>query len=168
MGFMLKIRLQRVGRKHDPSFRVVLTDSKSGPQSGKYIEILGSYDARTNKAVLKTDEIKKYIANGAQPSDTIHNLLIEHNVIEGKKVNALPKKSPIVSEKAEEETAAAPTPAAPAEASAESAPEAPAEEAPTTPEATQGAAPKEESAPEAPVETPAEEATEEKKEEAAA
>ncbi|MFZ2523132.1 MAG: 30S ribosomal protein S16 [Minisyncoccia bacterium] len=43
---MLKIRLQRVGRKHEPVFRLVLTDSKNSTKSGKYLENLGNYDAR--------------------------------------------------------------------------------------------------------------------------
>ncbi len=57
---MLTIRLQRVGRKNDPSFRVVVTDSKHGPQSGKFLEVVGAYDARQGKGatVLKT-AIKK-------------------------------------------------------------------------------------------------------------
>ena len=101
---MLMIRLQRVGRKHEPVFRLVLTDSKNGPKSGKFLEILGNFDARrSEKAEFKTDRVKHWIANGAKLSDTVHNLLIERKLIEGKKINALPKKSPIVSDKAPEE-----------------------------------------------------------------
>jgi small subunit ribosomal protein S16 len=97
---MLMVRLQRVGRKHEPVFRLVLTDSKNGPKSGKFLEILGSYDARrSEKAVIKDDRIKYWIANGAQLSGTIHNLLVERKVIEGKKINVLPLKKPIVTEK---------------------------------------------------------------------
>jgi len=92
---MLAIRLQRVGRKHEPKFRVVLTDSKNGPKSGKFLELLGSYDARIKNDVkqLKTDRIKALIANGAQLSDTLHNFLVHEKVIAGKKVNKLPKKT---------------------------------------------------------------------------
>ncbi|MDD5069019.1 MAG: 30S ribosomal protein S16, partial [Candidatus Pacebacteria bacterium] len=46
---VLKIRLQRVGRKHEPVFRVVLTDSKNSTKSGKYLEVLGSFDARSHE-----------------------------------------------------------------------------------------------------------------------
>lgn len=98
---MLKIRLQRVGRKHEPVFRVVLTDSKNGPKSGKFIEILGSYDSRDkNETTLKADRITHWINNGAQVSDTIHNLLITKEIIKGKKINNLPTKSPVVDEEA--------------------------------------------------------------------
>lgn len=96
---MLMIRLQRVGRKHEPVFRLVLTDSKNGPKSGKFLEILGNMDARrSDKAEFKTDRIKHLISQGAQLSDTVHNLMIERKVIEGKKINVLPKKKPIVKE----------------------------------------------------------------------
>ena len=97
---MLMVRLQRVGRKHEPVFRLVLTDSKNGPKSGKFLEILGSYDARRGeKAEFKVERVKHWIANGAKLSNTVHNILVERKVIEGKKINALPKKTPIISEK---------------------------------------------------------------------
>lgn len=85
------VRLQRVGRKNDPAFRVVLTDSKNGPRSGKYLEILGSYDARKGKAQLEKDKIKHWLSVGAKASDTLHNILVSHKVISSKKVNVLPK-----------------------------------------------------------------------------
>lgn len=93
---MLKIRLQRVGRKHIPVFRVVLTDSKNSTKSGKFIEVLGSHDPRNDKAlVLKADRIKYWMSQGAKVSDTMHNMLVSQKIVEGKKVNKLPKKSPI-------------------------------------------------------------------------
>ncbi|MDP3962271.1 MAG: 30S ribosomal protein S16 [bacterium] len=97
---MLMIRLQRVGRKHEPTFRLVLTDSKNGPKSGKYIEVLGSYDPRKDNKVeqFKIEKIKYWISKGAQLSGTVHNFLVTRKVIEGKKINVLPKKRPIVKE----------------------------------------------------------------------
>ncbi|MEK7556300.1 MAG: 30S ribosomal protein S16 [Patescibacteria group bacterium] len=95
---MLKIRLQRVGKKHDPSFRLVLTDSKNGPQSGKFLEVLGSYNARFGKPEIKGDRVTYWISKGAQVSDTVHNLLINEKIIEGKKINVLPRKSPVKKE----------------------------------------------------------------------
>jgi len=100
---MLRIRLQRVGRKHDPSYRLVLTDRKNAPQSGKFLELLGSYDARVNKSEIKADRVKHWINVGAQTSDTVNNLLIKTKIIEGKTRNVLPKKTPIVKEVVEEE-----------------------------------------------------------------
>ncbi len=98
---MLMIRLQRVGRTNDPSFRVVLTDSKNGPRSGKYLEILGSYNSRRGKAQLEKEKIKYWLSVGAKPSGTVHNLLVSHKLVSAKKINFLPsikKKSEVKAE----------------------------------------------------------------------
>ena len=87
------IRLQRTGRKNDPSFRVVLTDSKNGPQSGKFKEVLGTYIPKSGEVTFKEDRVKYWMSVGAKTSDTVHNFLVEKKVIQGKKVNVLPKKS---------------------------------------------------------------------------
>ncbi len=114
---MLTIRLQRVGRKHEPTFRVVLTDSKNGPKSGKYLKNLGWYDTRRKNTVdqLDIEEIKRNISLGAKTSLTLHNFLVHNKVIPGKKVNVLPKKKPIKKDApadAAPAAAPAPTPAA--------------------------------------------------------
>jgi len=92
---MLTIRLQRVGRKNDPSFRVVVVESKRKPQTGNYLEMVGSYDARTDRVSLKEERIKHWLEHGATVSDTVHNILVDKKVIEGIKINVLPRKSPI-------------------------------------------------------------------------
>ena len=136
---MLKIRLQRIGKKHEPVFRVVVGNSQNGPKSGKFIEVLGSYDPRSkNKNTLNKDRVKEWLSTGAQVSDTVHNLLVSEQVIDKKKVNALPKKTAPKKEVVAEEAAA------------------PVETASETP-AAEEAAPAEETAPEVPAETPAEE-----------
>ncbi|MDE2031309.1 MAG: 30S ribosomal protein S16 [Patescibacteria group bacterium] len=91
---MLKIRLQRVGRKNDSAFRVVLTDSKNSTKSGKFKEILGSYNLKSGEVIFKKDRISYWISNGAQTSATVHNFLVHQKVVEGKKKNVLSKKSP--------------------------------------------------------------------------
>ncbi len=122
---MLTIRLTRVGKKKDSSFRVVVIESKRKIQAGNYLEMVGSYDPRIDKVSLKADRIKHWIAMGATVSDTVHNLLVSNKIIDAKKINVLPKKTV---EKAEEPAApvaeAAPAEAvetteAPAEAAAE-------------------------------------------------
>jgi len=85
------IRLQRVGRRNDPSFRVVITDSRNSTKSGKFVEIVGNYDARKTKAELNKERILHWIKNGARTSDTMHNLLISNGVITGKKINVSSK-----------------------------------------------------------------------------
>lgn len=119
------IRLQRVGRIHEPTFRVVLTDSKNGPKSGKYLKNLGWYDTRIKNKVEQIDveAIKHWTSKGAQLSVTLHNFLVSNKVITGKKINALPKKTPIKKEVPAEAPKAAAAPAAEATpAPAETAP----------------------------------------------
>ena len=91
---MLKIRLQRIGRKNDPAFRVLLTDSKNSAKSGKFKEILGSYNLKKGEVIFKADRIKYWMSNGAQTSDTVHNFLVKQKIVEGKIKNVLSKKSP--------------------------------------------------------------------------
>lgn len=112
---MLMIRLQRTGRTHEPTFRVVLTDSKNGPKSGKYLENLGWYDSRLdNKASqLDTERINYWISQGAQLSVTLHNFLLRQKVIEGSTKNALPKHRPIKKAAPEGSEGSAPAAAAP-------------------------------------------------------
>lgn len=113
---MLAIRLQRVGRKNDPSFRVIVTDSKLKPKTGNFLEILGSYDARKGKPVINTERAKHWLSMGAQASGTVHNILVDLKAVSGKKINVLNKKTPIVKEapvveaKAEPVAAVAETP----------------------------------------------------------
>jgi small subunit ribosomal protein S16 len=96
---MLKIRLQRVGRKHEPVFRLVLTDSKNSTKSGRFLEILGNYDSRRGEqAVFNAPRITHWMSQGAQASETVHNLLVTKKIIEGKKINVLPRKKPIAKE----------------------------------------------------------------------
>lgn len=126
---MLKIRLQRTGRKNDPAFRVVVTEHTRGPKSEKHVARVGFYNPKTKEQKLDADEIKKWIANGAQSTGTVHNMLIKAGILKGDTVNVLPQKTPVVTEAPE----VAATPEAPKteEVVAEEAPaieEAPAEE----------------------------------------
>jgi len=107
---MLMMRLQRVGRKNDPSFRIVVTDKRTGVKSDKHVDRLGSYNPKMNHVQIDGEKAKEWLAKGVQPSDTLHNILVSQKIIEGKKKNVLPKKSPIIDEakiKAEAEAAAA-------------------------------------------------------------
>lgn len=125
---MLTIRLQRRGRKNDPSFRVIVVDSQRAAKTGNFLEVLGSYDARTDRVELDAERIKHWIANGAQTSDTVHNLLISQKITEGKKINVLPRKSPPKKEGAASDATAVVVAATPvvaaADEPAEAAPEA--------------------------------------------
>jgi small subunit ribosomal protein S16 len=125
---MLKIRLQRVGRKHETAFRLVLTDSKNSTKSGRFKEILGSYDPRKATDLIKTDRVKHWISQGVLLTDSVHNLFLNHKVIDAKKRNVLPKKT--FTPKAPEAVAEAPVVEEPkAEEAAPATEEAPAEPA---------------------------------------
>lgn len=95
---MLKIRLQKTGKKNQPSYRVVLCEHTSPPQ-GKFIEILGHYNPRLKQKGFKKQKIEHWISKGAQVSPTVHNLLVDEGIIKGKKVRAWrAKKKPAASQ----------------------------------------------------------------------
>lgn len=72
----VKLRLTRVGKKKQPQYRIVAADTRS-PRDGRFIEILGHYDPRTNPSKLKLDreKIDKWLADGAQPSERVAKLI---------------------------------------------------------------------------------------------
>lgn len=78
----VKIRLRRLGAKKAPFYRVVVADSRF-PRDGRFIEEIGYYDPTKEPAVVKIDgeKAKKWIANGAQPTDTVKALLKKDGVI---------------------------------------------------------------------------------------
>lgn len=113
---MLKIRLQRVGRKHEPSFRLVLTDSKNSTKSGRVSEMLGSYDPRKSTEALKSERIKHWLSLGADPTASVNNLLIKKGIIRGKKIDvsarsAAPQESATIEEVSADSEALADKPA---------------------------------------------------------
>lgn len=84
---MLKIRLARVGKKNQPSFRIVVQEHTWRPQ-GKALEIVGYYDPINHKRHLDLDRIKFWIDRGAQPTDAVHNFLVADGFIKGPKRTA--------------------------------------------------------------------------------
>lgn len=78
----VKIRLRRMGAKKAPFYRIVVADSRY-PRDGRFIEELGYYDPTKEPSVLKVDDekAKSWIANGAQPTDTVKALLKKSGTI---------------------------------------------------------------------------------------
>ena len=72
----VKIRLTRVGATNNPIWRVVATDQRS-PRDGRFIEVLGHYNPQTEPSTIELDEerVRDWLARGAQPSNTVKNLL---------------------------------------------------------------------------------------------
>lgn len=83
---MLTIRFSRVGKKKQPSYRLLVSEKSKDPW-GKYLEILGTYNPRStpSKIDLKADRIKHWLGKGAQTSDTVWNLLVDQKIVEGDK-----------------------------------------------------------------------------------
>ena len=89
---MLRIRLSRVGRKNMAQFRITVADIQRAP-TGKFIEILGNFNSHTKEKVFKRDRVEYWLSKEAQPSATVHNLLVDTGVIKGNKVTSWkPKK----------------------------------------------------------------------------
>lgn len=80
---MVKIRLRRMGAKGQPSYRVVVADSRS-PRDGRFIEIIGHYNPRTEPSTIVIDREKAlaWMAKGAQPSDSVYSLLARQGIVE--------------------------------------------------------------------------------------
>ncbi len=81
---MLVIRFSRVGRHNHAQYRIVVQERSKTP-TGKHIAIVGSYDPHSKQTVLKEELIKEYLSNGAQPSDSVYNLLVTNGIIKGEK-----------------------------------------------------------------------------------
>ena len=151
---MVTIRLSRTGKRHAPQYRIVVQQKHRDPWSPA-IEILGTYNPRTNPSTvnLKEDRIKEWLKNGAQPSETVHNLFVNAGLIEGKKKKAVTISNKRKAKMGEKATAAAEAAEAKKVADAEkaevekAADEAPKDEAPA----------EEKPAEEAPADAPAEE-----------
>ena len=79
---MVKMRLKRVGVKKAPTYRIVVADSRS-PRDGRFIEQIGYYNPLTNPADIKIDaeKAKAWLANGAQPTETVRSLLKKTEIL---------------------------------------------------------------------------------------
>ena len=79
----VKIRLRRMGAKKAPFYRVVVADSRS-PRDGRFIEEIGYYNPTTEPSEIKIDAEKanKWIANGAQPTETVKSLLKKNGIVD--------------------------------------------------------------------------------------
>jgi len=110
---MLMIRFQRIGRKNDPSFRMVVLEKASGPRAGNNVAVVGTYNPKTKQFAADGEQIKMWLGKGAQLSPSLSNLLIAKGVLEGKKTQVISTKN-LEKNKAKAEEAAAAAAAAPA------------------------------------------------------
>lgn len=96
---MVKIRLRRTGAKKQPSYRVVVADSRA-PRDGAFIEIIGHYNPLTDPPtiVIQKERALAWLGKGAQPTSTTARLLSKAGVIEESKLAAPRQKSPVTPE----------------------------------------------------------------------
>jgi small subunit ribosomal protein S16 len=80
---MLRIRLKRVGKRNQPSYRVVVADSRK-PRDGAFVDQIGHYNPRVDppEIVIDNEKAKKWIDNGAQPSDAVRRMLESVDVLD--------------------------------------------------------------------------------------
>lgn len=78
----VKIRLKRMGSKKRPFYRIVVADSRS-PRDGRFIETVGTYNplVEENQVTLKEERVLEWLSKGAQPSDTVRNILSKEGVM---------------------------------------------------------------------------------------
>ncbi len=98
------MRLQRVGRKNEPSYRVVVVDKRASTKTNKNVDLLGFYNPKLGTTEINAEKAKYWLSQGVQASDTVHNMLVTKKIIDAKKINVLPK---MKNRKAEEAPAAA-------------------------------------------------------------
>ena len=103
---MLKIRLMRIGKRGQAYFRVVVQEARSKNQ-GKYLEDLGSWNPHQDIFNVKEERVKHWLSNGAKPTDTVHNFLVDKGLVEGPKVKKVRPKKKEASEKPAETAPAA-------------------------------------------------------------
>lgn len=115
---MLKIRLMRIGKKGQAYFRVVVQEQRS-KNKGKYLDDLGSWNPHQNIFNVKEERARHWLANGAKPTDTVHNFLVDKGILSGPKVKKVRPKKKETEEKAAETPSAVPAEAQTAEKPAE-------------------------------------------------
>ncbi len=81
---MITVKFRRIGKKHQASYRLIVSE-KGSKLAGRFLEDLGFYNPHTKEARIDGEKVTAWIKKGAQPSDTVFNLLVTRGIIEGKK-----------------------------------------------------------------------------------
>lgn len=94
---MLVLRLFRVGKNNQPSYKIVVTDKRNASKAGRFVEQVGFYNPVTKEKVLNKERAKYWLSQGVQPSATVYNFFIREGVLEGKKIpsHKKSKKAPV-------------------------------------------------------------------------
>jgi len=84
---MLAIKLQRIGKKHQPSYRLIVSEKRTKLSGGKVTEDLGSYNPFTKRATIKEERVAYWISVGAKPTVTVHNILVREGLLKAAKIS---------------------------------------------------------------------------------
>jgi small subunit ribosomal protein S16 len=133
---MLVLRLSRVGKNNQPSYKVVVTQKTNPARGGRFVEQVGTLNPVTKEKKLNKERIQYWLSKGVQPSATLHNLLIREGILSGNKIpkhkkSKKPAATPVAAAPASAEAAAV-KPVAEAPKAAEAQASAPAESQPKT------------------------------------
>lgn len=92
---MVKLRLTRIGKRHQPHYRIIAIQART-KRDGKALEYLGYYNPRTNPTTtkVKKERIEYWLDNGAQPTRTVQNILVKEGILEGSKEKKVYTKAP--------------------------------------------------------------------------
>ncbi len=93
---MLTLKFLRVGKKGQPSYRIIAIEKRT-KINGKNVQDLGWYDPRSKKFKLNEERVKYWISKGAQPTDSVHNLLVRGGIVKATKIakHSVPKKGAV-------------------------------------------------------------------------
>jgi len=80
------IRMQRIGRKNMPAFRIIVAEHTRGPRTGNIVEKVGTYNPKTKEKQFNADRIKYWLSVGAKASATVHNMFVSAKIITGAKI----------------------------------------------------------------------------------
>ena len=83
---MLVIRFFRIGKKNQPSFKIIVCDKRRPPRGGRFVEEVGFWNPLTKEKGLKSERIKYWLSVGAKPSASVYNLLLKEKIIKGKRI----------------------------------------------------------------------------------
>ena len=90
---MLKIRLKRIGKKHDPQYRIIIIPART-KRDGRAVEYIGYYNPISKEIKLKVERAKYWLSTGAQPTDTVRSILVKHKLLKKRDYPKRPPRKP--------------------------------------------------------------------------
>lgn len=83
---MLKIKLTKIGKKKEHSFKIILIENRAKPKPSRYLDILGNYNPAKKTFFLNKERISYWLSKGVQTSETVYNIFVKHGIVAGPKI----------------------------------------------------------------------------------